>query len=208
MAAILIRRFTASITYHDALHSFRAGRGTGTATLEAKLLQQLATLREEVLNLIFLDLHKAYDTLDRSRCLEILEDYDVGPKSRRILTNYWRRLTMVVRAGGYYGTAFGGERGVTQGDPLSPTIFNVVVNAVVRHWVNGIVKGADSRGETGREGQHQATLFYADNGMVVSSNPAWLQGAFTSMLGLFDRVVLWKNVGKTVSMVCHPCQAG
>ena len=35
VAAILNRRFTYSITYHDALHGFRAGRGTGTATLEA-----------------------------------------------------------------------------------------------------------------------------------------------------------------------------
>ena len=70
VAAILNRRFTASITYHDFLHGFRAGRGTGTATLEAKLLQQLAALREEVLYVIFLDLHKAYDALDRSRCLD------------------------------------------------------------------------------------------------------------------------------------------
>ena len=45
VAAILNCRFTASITYHDFLHGFRAGRGTGTATLEAKLLQQLAALR-------------------------------------------------------------------------------------------------------------------------------------------------------------------
>ena len=45
VAAILNRRFKSSITYHDALHGFRAGRGTGTATLEAKLLQQLAALR-------------------------------------------------------------------------------------------------------------------------------------------------------------------
>ena len=82
---------------------------------------------------IFLDLQKSYDALERSRCLEILEGYSVGPKARRLLTTYWHRLTMVARAGGYYGTAFGGERGVTQGDPLSPTIFNVVVDAVVRH---------------------------------------------------------------------------
>ena len=39
VAAILNRRFTSSIIYHGALHGFRAGRGTGTATLEAKLLQ-------------------------------------------------------------------------------------------------------------------------------------------------------------------------
>ena len=88
VAAILNFRFTASITYHEVLHGFRAGRGTGTTTLEAKLLQQLAALREEVLYVIFLDLRKAYDALDKSRCLEILEGYGVGPKSRRLLTRY------------------------------------------------------------------------------------------------------------------------
>ena len=92
-------------------------------------------MREEVLYVIFLDLTKVYDALDRSRCLDILEGCGVGPGARRLLQNYWRRLTMVVRAGGYYGEAFKGDRGVTQGDPLSPTIFNVVVDAVVRHWI-------------------------------------------------------------------------
>ena len=53
VAAILNRRFTASITYHDFLHGFRAGRGTDNVTLEAKLLQQLAALREEVLYVIW-----------------------------------------------------------------------------------------------------------------------------------------------------------
>ena len=42
---------------------------------------------------------------------------------------------MVARAGTYYGAYFKGDQGVTQEDPLSPTIFNVVVDAVVRHWV-------------------------------------------------------------------------
>ena len=74
-------------------------------------------MREEVLYVIFLDLTKSYDALDRSRCLEILEDYGVGPSTKRLLTTYWRRLNMVARAGGYYGKAFKGERGGHAGQP-------------------------------------------------------------------------------------------
>ena len=46
VAEILNCRLTASITFHNFIHGFRAGFSTGTATLEAKLLQQLAALRE------------------------------------------------------------------------------------------------------------------------------------------------------------------
>ena len=67
VSAILHCRLTTAITYHDALHGFWAGRGTGTATLEAKLLHQLAAMREEVLYVILLDLSKASYALVRSR---------------------------------------------------------------------------------------------------------------------------------------------
>ena len=51
-------RLLYSIQFHDALHRFHAGRGTGTATLEAKLLQQLITMRDTFVDAIFLDLRK------------------------------------------------------------------------------------------------------------------------------------------------------
>ena len=72
--------------------------------------------------MIFLDLHKAYESLDRSRCLEILEGYGVGPQTCQLLRTYWSRLKIVARAGGYYGASFTGAWVVTQGEPISPTI--------------------------------------------------------------------------------------
>ena len=104
-------------------------------------------------------------------------------------------------------TVFKEEQGVTHGDPLSLTIFNVVVYAVVHHWVTGVIVDAEERGELGKEGRHQAALFYADSGMVASSDPRWLQGAFNTLVGLFYKVVLQTNVVKTVGMVCHPWKA-
>ena len=96
---------------------------------------------------------------------------------------------------------------MTQGDPLSPTIFNVVMDVVVRHRLTGVISDAEERGKLRKEGRHQAALFYADDGMVDLSDPQWIQGAFNTLVGLFDRVGLRKNFGKTVGMVCHPFQA-
>ena len=46
---------------HDCLHGFLAGRGTGTAIMEVKLVQQLAYLEQVPLYGLFLDLRKAFD---------------------------------------------------------------------------------------------------------------------------------------------------
>ena len=61
---------------------------TSLALLTYIKYQQLEALIKEVLYMIFLDLQKEYDALDRSRCLDILEGYVVGPQYRRLLQTY------------------------------------------------------------------------------------------------------------------------
>ena len=111
-----------------------------------------------------------------------------------------------------------------------PNIFSVVVDAVFRHWESLVEEktGRDSKdkdaaqtsGRTIREsgdGQRRmeelhtrlkvrVEFFYADYGMVDSTELGWLQTVFDTLTGLFDRVVLKINVNKTVRMVCHTCQ--
>ena len=53
----------------------------------------------------------------------------------RLLRQYWYRLMIVERSSDYYRKPFKWYRGFTQGYPLSPTIFNVLVNTVLHHWV-------------------------------------------------------------------------
>ena len=78
---------------------------------------------------------------------------------------------MVARAGKYYGAAFTSAWGVMQGYPLSPTIFNILVGAVVRQWVSMVVEGAEEQVRRGQEGRHQNAFLYADNVMVAFSDP-------------------------------------
>ena len=119
----------------------------------------------------------------------------------------WGRLQMVARAGGYYGSVFQGFRGVTQGNPLSPTIFNVVVDAVESHLVKVMLEGVSKQGGRGQEGRHQNSQFYADDSMVASLDPGWLQGDFSTLVGIFDGVGLKTNVRKTIGMVCRLFQS-
>ena len=88
MTGILNLRLTAAIHFHDSLHGFHTGIGTGKASLEANLIQQLMDMREEVLCEIFLDLHKTYDTLYHDQCLYVLAMYRVVPQSIRLLRRY------------------------------------------------------------------------------------------------------------------------
>ena len=45
LTSLLNRQLTTAIKFHDVLYRFRAGRGAGTAALEAKLIQQLMAVR-------------------------------------------------------------------------------------------------------------------------------------------------------------------
>jgi hypothetical protein len=139
---------------HESLHGCRDRRGTGTAIIEAKLAQQLAHLEQVPFYGLFLDLKKAFDAMDRERCLMILEGYGAGHNMIRLIRNFWTNATMVCRASGYYGTPFQAGRGVTQGGPLSAKLFNILVDAVAqecfrRLWEESALGGGGDESPVG-----------------------------------------------------------
>ena len=107
-----------AVNLHEFLHGLRTGRVTGTTSLGDKILQKLATMREEVLYQIFLYLCKAYNSSDGNRCLDILEGYGVGPMFIHLLRLNWGCLIMVAKAGAYCATPFKGYQGFTHREPL------------------------------------------------------------------------------------------
>ena len=63
--------------------------------------------------------------------MEILRGYGLGPNFQRLLQRFCYEQAVVPKAGRFYGRTFKMESGVTQGYPVSPAVFNIVVDAVV-----------------------------------------------------------------------------
>ena len=63
-----------------------------------------------------------------------MEYYRVGDRIIKLMRNYWNSNRLKAQERGYYRIYFCATSGVTQGDPLSPTIVNIVVNYIIHHW--------------------------------------------------------------------------
>lgn len=84
---------------------------------------------------------------------------------------------------------------------LSPLLFNVLVDAVVRYWYS-IVMETMAKGDAVGD---RTSLFYADNGAIGSRDPKWLQDATQFLCDLFRNCISLKvNTKKTKVMVCFP----
>jgi len=196
ISAIVNRRLMSFICFHDDLHGFLPGRGTGTACLEAKLESQLAYRSGRPLYHVYLDFSKAYDSIDRASTLRILEDYGVGPRILRLLEHFWGRHVIIPRQHAFFGDPFPARRGLTTGDIPAPVIFNIVIDAVLRRWY----------AETTAQGMATRAQFYADDGSLRDHNPNHLQAALANMEALFLRVGLKINGKKTKVLTVLPTE--
>ena len=95
---------------------------------------------------------------------EDLEDCGVGPRARRLIQRFWELREIACRASGYYGQVFKARRGVNQGGSLSPTVFNLMVDAIVREWITQLKE----RGVDTEDIRNLVARFYADDGLVAT----------------------------------------
>jgi hypothetical protein len=112
----------------------------------------------------------------------------------------------VCRALGNYGAPYKAGRGVTQGGPLLAKLFNVVVDAVVREWLQLLREEMVMEDEELDE--MMATLFaifYVDDAYIASRDPIFLQQAIGGLVSAFECVGLETNTKMTQAMTCTPC---
>ena len=99
----------------------------GQATCLLESLQRRKIRGKDTI-VCFLDLKKAYDLVPHNRLIAKLKAKKIGPKIIKVLESMYSNTRMRVRIGENVSEAFRYERGVRQGCPTSPLLFNIYID--------------------------------------------------------------------------------
>ena len=158
------------IGFHDCLHRFLSGWGTGTVTTWVNLTQQFTYLEQAPLYGIFIDLWKAYNAMDGDCCIYVMREYGVPPNIWRLVQFFWDNAELVCCTSGVSSKPFRARQGFPQGGPVSPYIFNSMVDAIVWEWTRQ-VPGDEAASSGIREGvQRFLAAFYDDDGLIKAQD--------------------------------------
>ena len=115
--------------------------------------------------LIFIDFQKAFDSLERNFLQRCLESFNFGPNFIRWVMTFYKIIQSCDINNGTNSNYFTIERGVRQGDSLSPYLFVVAVETLaIAISQNSTIKGITI------DKKETKLLQYADDTMSVLSD--------------------------------------
>ena len=94
----------------------------------------------------FVDLRKAYDSVPRESLWQILRVYGVHAKLVELLEDLHKGTQVAVRMGGSMSERFDVRGGVQQGCVISPLLFNIYMDFVVKQALAQMPEGCGACG--------------------------------------------------------------
>ena len=112
----------------------------------------------------FVDYEKAFDRVDWKKLMMILEEIGVDWRDRRLIAKLYMEQTAVVRINSEVTEPCLIGRGVRQGCPISPVLFNIYAKAMMKEALHSLEKGVKVGGVL-----IKAVRFADDQAMVAGT---------------------------------------
>ena len=216
LAKILLKRLIKHVSEElmpETQCGFRQNRSTSDMIFVAR--QTLEKCREQYrdLHMCFVDLSKAFDTVDRPMLWEVLRRSGCPEGFVLLIRSLHDGMEARVRVGNLESEPFEVSRGVKQGCTLAPVLFNLYISFITRLLAARV--GPDCginvnyrmdrnlfdlqklKARTKISTSHFLELQYADDCALMSHSPEGLQEAISTVADLYSKFGLEINIRKT-----------
>ena len=161
---------------------FRSNRSTIDQIFILKMIMEKSRNNNKPLHMCFIDIMKAYDSVDRTLLWQVCRHYGLSDKIIRMLQLLYKDTRAQVRINGELSDPFDINSGVQQGGIPSCILFNVLFDFIVRR----VIEQVKLLGITGIK------LAYGSNDFFHSANANY--ESFDALLLLYaDDVVMMCN---------------
>ncbi|KAI5743682.1 hypothetical protein M8J77_021057 [Diaphorina citri] len=149
---------------------FRKSRSCAEQIHNIKSLISYNTVRSSPFVISFIDFQKAYDCIDRETLINTLFELGLDRKTCNLINATLGDTTSKVKFRGELSEAFSIKTGVRQGDLASPTLFNCVLEKIIREWLNSIPGTYGTRIGLKKENLNLTCLAFADDIALFAKN--------------------------------------
>ena len=173
---------------------FRSGVGTRDAIGMVRMLCQRMMEHEQELFVCFVDFEKAFDRVNWVKLLEVLRSIGVDWRDRRMIGELYMQQETVVRVGGELSDRAVLGRGVRQGCLLSPLLFSIYAEHMMKEALDDSENGVKVGGRLIQD------VRFADDQAMIDGKQEGLQRTMTRLeqtAKLYDMKI---NVKKTKVM--------
>lgn len=178
----------------DEQAGFRSGRGTRDQVTNLRILMAKLHEHKQPLYMCFIDFKKAFDSIQHERLWWTMLDMGYPPHLVNLLASLYKGQKACVRVAGVMSDWFKVNKGVRQGCILSPYLFNIVSEMVMRealeNYDGGVLIG----------GRKINNLRYADDIVLLASSLTELQDLLNRVVTAGSKYNMHINAAKTKVM--------
>ena len=179
---------------------FRKGRSCADQIFVLRQLCEKMKEKGKRVWVAFMDLEKAYDRVDRDALWQVMRIYGIGGRVLRGIMSFYVEGRACVRVGSKVSESFEVKMGLRQGCVMSPWLFNVYMDGVVRE-VYARVNGMGVKMRVHGESEWiLSQLLFADDTALVAESAEQLQCLVREFGRVCERRKLRVNVEKSKVM--------
>ena len=146
------------------------------------------------IHLLFIDYKKAFDNIQRQILFNILKSRHISDTLLKAIVDIYTQNKILIKFNKKLSKPVEINKGVRQGCPLSPTLFNIYLDEIITKWQKQDITGKLSKN------QQLSMLLFSDDQVIIADTEDNLQKAVHKLNQIITEYSLSISVQKTQMM--------